>query len=454
MRLPCLLACPFHAGLAVRRGFGAESTPATATHVVEKITSLLQAQMADSASKNKVRRTVQAVHLSTQRASQQITPNMRPALNKALETVVKEIESIVDLKIRQDHAKTQDGINERVQSIGDRTQVAKRHHQTAKQKDEAWFKCVAQEKNMLASVEKAEQDLKESRSNTEEPCQREQDLSSFSYDANVEKFVFTCNMAEDSRCTQAFRDFDQGVEEVLNDLSSKESKHSSDHQSAKQQCKEARDDVIRKQSALDDRRGEWQAQGEECDDKQEERNTAMCLFGLKAQLKCESVGTYEDFMGDVDKENGGVYSHPDRVQQWRAAHVTKCMLGKVISDFEINSATMSACDSEVDFDTQVGQLDRKAGAVSELTSPENFTCKEQTIKFYGQTWHFPNGDGTSDDYVRKAWEPEINFDKDSLPFDFCGSQGKQTCADYRCQKGKVQDGDRVCQGECSDAQCC
>merc|ERR1719245_2287259 len=254
----------------------------------------------------------------------------------------------------------------------------------------------------------------------------------------------------------ASRDFDQGVDEVLNDLRSKESKHSSDHQNAKQQCKAARDDVIRKQSALDDKRGEWQAQGEECDDRQEERNTAMCLFGLKAQLKCESVGAYQNFMGEVDKENGGVYSHPDRVQQWRAAHVTKCMLGKVISDFEINSATVAACDSTVDFDKQVGKLDRKAGAVSDLTSTENFTCKEKTIKFYGQTWDSPNDDGTSGsgDYVRREWEPEISFDKDSPPFDFCGSQGKQTCGDHRCQRGKVQERNRVCQGECSDAECC
>merc|ERR1719245_1364275 len=274
---------------------------------------------------------------------------------------------------------------------------------------------------MLELVEKAQKDLKQSRDNTREPCQREQDLSSFSYDANVDKFVFTCNMANDPRCTQAFRDFDQGVDEVLNDLRSKESKHSSDHQNAKQQCKEARDDVIRKQSALDDRRGEWQAQQELCDDKQEERNTAMCLFGLKVQLKCESVGAYEDFMGDVDKENGGVYSHPDRVQQWRAAHVTKCMLGKVISDFEINSATMSECDGTVDFDTQVGKIDKKAGVVADLTKPENFTCKENTIKFYGQTWDVPDGDGKSSDYVRKAWEPEINFDKDSPPFAFCAA---------------------------------
>merc|ERR1719497_78936 len=117
MRLPCLLACLFHAGLAVRRGFGADSTPATATHVVEKITSLLQAQMGDSAAKSKVRRTVQAVHLSTQRASEQITPGMRKDLNEALNEVVKEIESIVDQKIQEDHKNTQTAIDSKVQIV-------------------------------------------------------------------------------------------------------------------------------------------------------------------------------------------------------------------------------------------------------------------------------------------------------------------------------------------------
>merc|ERR1719464_1499059 len=173
---------------------------------------------------------------------------------------------------------TQTAIDGKVQAVGQRTQVAKEHHQTAKQKDEAWFRCVAEERSKLVKVEEAEQNLKDSRSNTEEPCQREQDLSSFSYDADVSKFVFECDMSRDRGCRNAFRSFDQGVDGVLTDLRSKESKHSSDHQTAKQACKAARDDVVRKQSDLDNKKGEWQAQGEECDDKQEERNTAMCLF--------------------------------------------------------------------------------------------------------------------------------------------------------------------------------
>merc|ERR1719330_815729 len=125
---------------------------------------------------------------------------MRPALNQALTKVMEEIESIVDQKIKEDHKNTQTAIDSKVQIIGQRTQVAKEHHQTAKQDDEEWFMCVAQERNMLVTVEKAEQDLKDSRSNTEEPCQREQDLSSFSYDADVSKFVYTCDMSTDNGC--------------------------------------------------------------------------------------------------------------------------------------------------------------------------------------------------------------------------------------------------------------
>merc|ERR1719189_23587 len=98
-------------------------------------------------SKSKVRRTVQAVHLSTQRASEQITPGMRPALNQALNKVVEEIQSIVDQKIKEDHKNTQTAIDGKVQIVGQRTQVAKEHHQTAKQKDEAWFRCVAEERS-------------------------------------------------------------------------------------------------------------------------------------------------------------------------------------------------------------------------------------------------------------------------------------------------------------------
>jgi len=441
-------------------GFGAESTPVTATHVVDKITSLVQTHLAEgSTSRSKVHRTIHAVRLSTQRASEQITPGMRPALNEALSKVVTEIERIVDKKTKEDHQNTQIAIDEKVQTISAHTQEAKARHQDAVNLDKTWFECVAEEKNKLELVEQAERSVADSRAALDEPCQRKEDTSDYSIDLEVNKFVFECNKAQDSNCSTAFGTFDQNVETLLSDLKSKKAAAANAYQQATDDCQKANDDWNSKKADLGDKRNEWFAQRVECDDAKDKRDAAMCHFGLKLQTKCKSVSEYHSLIAEVDKEDGGVYSHPDRVQQWLVSHVTKCMLGKVVSDFEINEAIMKECAGTVDFESQVGKLDRKSAELSDLTSDENFTCLEETVKFYGQIWARPEDEDNakSDDYIRSSWEPEVNLEEDSAPFAFCQTDvEKGVCADHRCMRGKIDKNlmGHVCQAaSCTDEEC-
>jgi len=460
MRFPCLLISLCHVGMCVRKGFGAESTPVTATHVVDKITSLVQTHLAESsASRSKVQRAIHAVRLSTQRASEQITPGMRPALNEALTKVVTEIERIVDKKIKEDHQNTQTAIDGKVQNIRAHTQEAKARHEDAVNLDKTWFECVAEEKAKLELVEQAERSVADSRAALDEPCQRKEDTSDYSVDLAVDKFVFQCDKSQDSNCSTAFGTFDQNVETLLSDLKSKKTAASNAYQQATDDCQKANDDLNSKKADLGDKRNAWLSQRVDCDDAKDRRDAAMCHFGLKLKTKCVSVSEYHSLIVDVEKSSGGVYSHPDRVQQWRASHVTKCMLGKVVSDFEINIDTMNACAATVDFEAQVGKLDKKTIEVADLTSDANFTCKEETIKFFGQIWARPEDEDNakSEDYIRSSWQPEINFGEDSAPFAFCETDVERgICADHRCMRGKIDRGlmDHVCQAaSCTDDEC-
>jgi len=460
MRFPCLLISLCQVGLCVRKGFGAESTPVTATHVVDKITSLVQTQLADSStSRSKVQRTIHAVRLSTQRASEQITPGMRPALNEALSKVVTEIERIVDKKIKEDHQNTQVAIDEKVQAIRAHTQEAKARHEDAVKLDKEWFECVAEEKNKLELVEQAERAVADSRAALDEPCQRKEDTSDYSIDLGPDKFVFQCDKTQDSNCSAAFGSFNQNVESLLSDLKSRKTAATAAYQQATDDCQKANDDWNTKKADLGNKRNDWFAQRVVCDDAKDSRDAAMCHFGLKLQVKCHSVSEYHGLMDEIDRINGGVYSHPDREQQWRASHITKCMLEKVVSDFEINIDTMKACAGTVDFASQVGTLDRKSNDLADLTSDANFTCREETIKFFGQIWARPEDEDNakSDDYIRSSWQPEINFGEDSAPFAFCETDvEKGICADHRCMRGKIDRNlmNHVCQAaSCTDEEC-
>jgi len=442
--------------MCVRRGFGAES----ATHVVDKITSLVQTHLADSGtSRSKVQRTIHAVRLSTQRASEQITPEVRPSMNEALSKVIAEIETNVDKKINEDHGNTQTAIDGKVQNIRTHTQEAKARHEDAVKLDKAWFECVAEEKSMLEQVEQAEKSEADSRAALDEPCQRKEDTSDISIDLACDKFVFQCDISQDSNCSTAFGTFNQNVERFLSDVKSKKSAAVNAYQQATNDCQKANDDWNSKKADLGEKRSAWFSKRVDCDEAKNKRDAAMCHFGLKLQTKCQSVDEYHSLIVDVEKSDGGVYSHPDRVQEWRVSHMTKCMLSKVVSDFEINMETMKACADTVDFESQVGKLDKKSVEVADLTSDANFTCKEETIKFFGEIWARPEDEANakSEDYVRRSWQPEINLGEDSAPFAFCETDvEKGICADHRCMRGKIDRGlmDHVCQAaSCTDDEC-
>merc|ERR1719336_1504021 len=97
--------------------------------------------------------------------------------------------------------------------------------------------------------------------------------------------------------------------------------------------------------------------------------------------------------------------------------MTKCLLSKVVEGADVSEATLNACEQSVNFDQDVGVLDRKSQLFKELTSSDKFTCAEKTITFTGKTWNVPKGDDpASSEYTQEAFNPEVNLASDTPPF--------------------------------------
>merc|ERR1719273_1198596 len=129
----------------------------------------------------------------------------------------------------------------------------------------------------------------------------------------------------------------------------------------------------------------------------------------------------------LDKEGGTEHSEVDRRDEWETVSLTKCMLEAVVAGSDVDTTALTACEADVNYERDVGKIDRRESKFNELTSAEKFTCSENTITFQGQTWETTNDGKTSSDYkVKEDYHPEVNVAEGSLPFGFCDSTGDAT----------------------------
>jgi len=395
--------------------------------VVDKIGSLLQAHL--DKSQSKVRRTMHAIHLSTQRVSEQETPEARENLNAVLDKIIEAIKTNVDLQIKADHANTQQEIDTSVQTVVDSHNNAATKYDTSKNADAAWMDCMAIEKTKLQESETAGNTSFSSLSNEEELCQVEIDTAPFSAVTPEEDFAYVCERETEEdengndECAREPDDFKRRVDEYVEELEASVAAAKILYANAKSACDTATEESSQANILANDAISAWSTQRDECVELNGTRKDAICLFGTKFQIKCTNLASYESLMDEIDQSNSGQNSHPDRVEQWTASHVTQCMLSKVKEDFEINSVTLQECNSTVDFEAHVGQLDRKATEIAGASSP-HFSCTDTKIYFHGTTWIVSSSgeDGEviqSEDYFKETWEPDSPPPGETESFSFC-----------------------------------
>jgi len=389
-------------------------------HVMDKIGSLLEAHGADA----KVLSNLKLF------AGQRVTPGATDSFNEILTRVINEIEADVESKIKSGHADTQAEIDRRIGNVKSTTTVVVERKSEADANDKDWSDCVRAEKAARVAVEEAEAALANSRSNINEPCQLQDDRAPYEWTPNPEKLKFVCDISQSGNCDQQLTNYESQIGNMMAGLRSDVDAKVAAYTEAKQACDAAKADAVEKQDSRDAAVTAWEGKRTECEEKHEPRQVAICMFGAALQAKCEGVEAYRTLMAQIDQVKGGEYSHPDRVAEWKTTAMTKCLLSKVVDGADVNEATLGACEQSVNFDQDVGVLDRKSQLFAELTSPDKFTCAEKTIKFTGETWNVPEGDApASSEYTKEPFHPEVSLASDSVPFALCrggNNGGKDT----------------------------
>jgi len=405
-------------GLAVRQNLSVERR-STAASVVDTVGALLQARKnKNSASSAKLMGDLRASARSF------ATPGAIDALNDALNTVISELEANVETKIKAGFSDTQSAIDTHISDLTTATSAVVAQKGVADTDDATWFSCVGNEKSKLEAVEAAEVALAAAQESTIVPCQNQEDRKDFNF-VPTQDFEFACEFTAPELCQTEFNAYESMVNNMLSTLTADFQAASSSWQEAKDNCDAANADVAAKESALASANTDYTGQKQTCLEKHESRQLAICQFGSDLQQKCSDVFAYNSLMAEVDQVNGGVHSQPDRESEWQTTQVTKCMLEQIIAGADINDATLTTCENNVNFGTQVGVLDRKESEFAGQTVAEKFTCAEETITFNdGNTWEIPTGeDPHSSDYKIVPFAPQVDV-LTPPAFSFCGGPGK------------------------------
>jgi len=345
-----------------------------------------------------------------------------PGVNEVFSSTADKLSADVETKIKESHSNTQIAINNAVIALEDATKNALALKQTADATDQTWFNCVRVEKSMLESVEHADEALAKSRSGVTEPCQEQQDKAKFNWKAEEEDLAFECDVSIHDNCDSQLASYTSQINNMFEELEEDVKEAGSEYADAKLRCEKAREDVVRKQNALDQAKQRWQAQQKTCQNKHTQRTETMCTFGNALQNKCSNAAAYASLVAEINAVNGNEHSHPDRVEEWKVTHITKCWLSKAAAGETPDEATLTSCANSVNFADDVGTLDLKSKTVSALTSPDNFSCSEETITFDGKQWNIPTGSNpTSQEYTIDDFSPPVRVTKGGVPFSFCAA---------------------------------
>lgn len=348
----------------------------------------------------------------------QATPNVEQSLNELLAKAVEDIQGTVSPLIIAGHRQAQEEVSRRISDLDAATQNTVSQKTLANQADDDWFACVGDEKASRISVEAAEAALAQAQVEVVEPCRQQQERRAFSAEPTFPVFE-ECDLSLQGTCAAQVENFDSQVDGILESLKQDLAAHQASYTEAKERCDAANENVVAKESALDAANAAFSSQKELCSQKHETRSLNMCMFGSDLQGKCEKVTAYEGLLADIDA-NGNEFSVSDRTGEWTTTETTICVLNKIIAGVPLGAEVMDECERAVDYERDVGIIDRQTPRFEELTSVEMFTCSESNISFRGETWVGFTDATASTDYVKEPYHPEVNLAVGSPAFSFCG----------------------------------
>jgi len=350
-----------------------------------------------------------------------VTPGAGDSMTETLTRVISEIEQNVVTKIKEGHAETQAVTDQKINELTAETAQAVLMKKVADDADDKWFTCVKKEKAMRVAIEDAAKTLSQSRISMKELCGMQDEQKHFNREPDVE-LKLECNFSRSGNCGNMVENYRLQINSMLKGLKSDVGAATDRYTEAKNACDKAKADVVKKHSAHNDSVAAWESQREQCLTKHETRLVSMCQFGSHLQRKCEKAAAYNLHETDIDQVEGQ-HSQPDRVQEWKTAVMSKCILSKVVAGAELDGVAVVECEKSVNFAEQVGVLNRRHEEFENLTKADKFTCTEPTIEFGGRTWRLPDGQAPdSGGYATEPFKPEVSLVEDTAPFSFCGGE--------------------------------
>lgn len=386
-----------------------------ASQVLGKINALMQKHSGGNAKS-----------LARLRALVSTTPGATDSLNEALATVVAHIEENTEPMIKSSFTGTQAAVSAGILKLSDATQEALSQKAGADAKHESWIQCIGEEKTKRVAVEEACQAMAKASQYAQERCAFMESIKRTSSGPTSVPAV-QCDFSVPGSCDNAMHSLEAWINEEKKRTREVTDQAESDWTLAKTVCDAANSDWSQKTNVCErEAPSEWSHQKDLCQELHEHRQVKFCIFGTTLQDKCEAVTAHETLLAEVDRVNGGAHSLPDMQSEWTTMQVTKCMLSKIMGGSELDEAALAACDSAVDFDRQVGALERQEEQFADLTSNAKFTCREEAISFgiahAGLTWNVPLGEApASDEYTMEQFLPDVSFGIGTLPFGFCDS---------------------------------
>jgi len=372
--------------------------------VVAEISALIQEQQGGA-----------EVHKLMQQIAAKATPGADGDYKKSMEEAIAAIEGEVEPKILASHKETQSKLNAALSAFRSQAGGASEAFDAAMGVDKAYFECVATEQALRQAVESAVQTEETANNGAVAACKAQEEDRSFAFDAaEGNNFGIDCDLGDAKACQSQMDKLEEVVKKMETDLTNGLDADQARYDGLKAVCdqktkenKEARNARMAAQEA-------WSVKRRQCANSVAGRRESMCSFGTELVKKCELEANFNK-LDAASNEEGHAMSESDRVQEWKAARTTKCMLQKYMKeglDGSVSSDLLNACNE--DDDTM--KLARQDAVVQQLKERR---CADGPIAFAtGQAWNVPEGkEPASSSYSKAAFKPAFSLTRG---FGFCG----------------------------------
>merc|ERR1719367_2015077 len=342
-------------------------------------------------------------------------------METVFDTLKQTIASDVEARIIADHQDAQAAINAAVKLANESTVRTTTAKASADLGNKYWAACIDQEKNKIVEHEQEKGKLPALKTQKDEACQKQASLALF--ESKPDATTLNCDFSNGKVCASQLQAYKQSLDSIVDGVEQGAEQAVSKYVEAKGQCIAATQAYDSQVAHVGEVHRAWAAKRKTCHSKRVTRDTQICTFGTFFQEKCVHFSNYKNIIASVDGK-GSEFSHPDRVAEWKVTQLVKCLVGKLTSGAEMVEADLASCESAVDFDTDVGVLDKKAEQMAGYSATFGCSADSEVISFLGGTWEVPQPTGgnipPSQEYkFNPEFKVQASLAFGTEPFPFC-----------------------------------